>query len=362
MGKEGRSWAMEEFETVNLPDKRLGKRLVKIGESMAKSPESPINQASADWAEAKAAYRFFGNEQVDADAIMRAHADKTVARGASHDVVLAIQDTSYLVYTSHRKTEGLGEISLKKGRNLKDIHSKGLVMHTCLAVSTEGEPLGILNQKVFARKPNGEASKASRDATPVEMKESYRWVESLERAKLSRGSARMVTICDREADFYDFLSSSERLDASILVRARVDRGVNKKSKYAEKDVVKLWDLMRSRPVVDTFEVEVPSKSAGKHNAKREARLATLELRHGAFTLNAPRNHAKGRDAKLPDLSMHAVYAVEADAPEGVDPIEWMLLTDLPVENAARAREVVRWYSLRCLATGSWTRASGCPFA
>ena len=345
-GRDDRSWAMEEFEAVDLADRRLNRRLVKISESMARSPESPISQACGDWAETKAAYRFFGNEQVQAEEIMKAHSQKTVSRCEPHEVVLAIQDTSYLVYTSHRKTKGLGEISIKKGKNVERIPSRGLVMHACMAVTTEGLPLGLLNQSIFAREPKGVSEKASRDAAPVEEKESYRWIDSLRKAKRARGQARMVTVCDREADFYDFLLSSERLDASILVRANVNRDVNKKSKYAEKGVAKLWGLMESRPVEDAFEVEVSLKSSDKHGAEREARTAKLELRYGSFKLNAPRNHIKGRGERLPDLPMSAVYVIEPSPPEGVEAIEWMLLTDLSIESSEEARRIVRWYSLR----------------
>lgn len=111
-------WAEDEFSNVDLSDKRLNKRLIKLCASIADCPESPINQVCADWAETKAAYRFFNNEHVQADKIIKAHSHKTIERAKKQDVILAIQDTSYLVYTSHKKTKGLGKISLKKARIL----------------------------------------------------------------------------------------------------------------------------------------------------------------------------------------------------------------------------------------------------
>ncbi|NQT93232.1 MAG: transposase, partial [Lentisphaerae bacterium] len=136
------SWAAEEFADVNLGDKRLDTRLVTLCDRFSDSPESPINQACADWAETKAAYRFFRNESVDADEILAAHRRKTGQRAKEHKTVLAIQDTSYFVYTSHLKTEGLGKMSMKKGSHVEKIYSKGLVMHACLAITTQGLPLG----------------------------------------------------------------------------------------------------------------------------------------------------------------------------------------------------------------------------
>ncbi len=123
-------WAADEFKEIDLGDKLLDSRLIKLCESFSQSPESPINQACADWAETKAAYRFFKNGNVDVERIMAAHRHKTFGRAKDHRTVLAIQDTSYLVYTNHPKTKGLGEISMKKGRSIDKIYSRGLVMHT----------------------------------------------------------------------------------------------------------------------------------------------------------------------------------------------------------------------------------------
>ena len=129
------SWSREEFSELNLGDKRLNERLIKLCDSLSEAPESPINQACADWAETKAAYRFFRNESVAAEEIMEAHSRKTNERLKDHSVVLAIQDTSYIIYTHHSKTSGLGKLTVKKGKNVEKIYSHGLLMHSTLAVS-----------------------------------------------------------------------------------------------------------------------------------------------------------------------------------------------------------------------------------
>ena len=69
-GEHETSWAAEEFADVSLGDKRLDARLVKLCDRFSNAPESPINQACADWAETKAAYRFFQNENVEAGEIL----------------------------------------------------------------------------------------------------------------------------------------------------------------------------------------------------------------------------------------------------------------------------------------------------
>ena len=102
--KNKSGWAAEEFEEVNLGDKRLDARLIKLCDRFSDSPESPINQACLDWAETKAAYRFFQNNKVEVGKMMAAHICKTAQRAKEHRTVLAIQDTSYFVYTNHPKT------------------------------------------------------------------------------------------------------------------------------------------------------------------------------------------------------------------------------------------------------------------
>lgn len=345
---EKNGWADEEFDNVNLPDKRLDGRLRSICESLSASPECPISQACSDWAEAKATYRFFANDRVEPKDIMAAHSQKTASRIAELDTVLAIQDTSYLIYSGHKKTTGLGEISATQGRHVERLVSKGLVMHACLAVSTCGLPLGLLDLNLFAREPkSAEERRKSRDNTPVEEKEIHRWISSLRNCgERPTGKARVVTVCDREADFYDFLDAGVKSKSLMLVRAKVDRDVNKKSRYAEKDVVKLWAFMKSQKVAGTLDIDIPARDSGKRCSSREARKATLEVKTGSFMLSAPRNNIRNRTETLASLPMRAVHAVEVDPPAGVEPVEWMLLTNLPVENIGDALEVIRWYCLR----------------
>jgi len=341
------SWSEEEFSRVDLGDKRLNKRLINLCESLSDAPESPINQACEDWAETKSAYRFFQNEKVNRSEILAAHSAKTARRAQAHETILAIQDTSYFNYTSHPKTEGLGEISMKKGKNVKEIYSHGLAMHACLAVTTQGLPLGLLSQKITARKSRPTRGKASeRDQLPIEEKESFRWLESLNHTKEVMGDCRAVTVCDRECDIYDFFKRSNEIGAPVLVRASSDRTINRKSRYAEKEVVKLWNYMMARPSSGSYSIEIPHRSKSKHNSERLPRSAEVTVRFGAFQLNAPRNHPQQKAQQLPDIEMNAIYVVEENPPEGEDVIEWMLLTNLAVSSFQEACEIVRWYSLR----------------
>jgi hypothetical protein len=345
-GKSQPGWASEELADVDLGDKRLNARLIGICDRFSESPESPINQACKDWAETKAAYRFLQNENVEVCEVMEAHRLKTAERIKQYETVLAIQDTSYFIYTGHPETEGLGRISLKKGKSVEKIYSNGLIMHACLAVTTNGLPLGLLDQQICARQLRTEERIKEADVTPIEDKESYRWLQALKNTKDITGDTQVVTVCDREADIYEFFMLSDQIKSPVLVRAKCDRAVNKPSKCAEKDVVKLWDHMNKQSAAGTITVEIPSKRKTPHGKAQSARIATLTIKFGSFIFNPPRNNIKHKTQELPDINMHAVYVYEANSPEGVEPVEWMLLTNLTVSNFAEACEKVRWYCLR----------------
>jgi hypothetical protein len=343
MGTEqNNGWAMEEFSNVELGEKRLNKRFIKLCDSLSESPESPINQACADWAETKAAYRFFKNEHVDVDKILEAHSTKTSERVGRHRAVLAIQDTSYLVDTSPRRTTGLGKLTLKTGKRVKKIYSQGLLMHSCLAVTTEGLPLGLWDHKIFARQAVSTDSHPPRDTTPIEEKESDRWLESLQHSTPLCGDTQVVTVCDRQADLYEVFRLSAEIGAPVLVRANYDRPVNQRSMYAERDVVKLWDHLEKQPCAGSCMVEIPARKGTKHATERESRIATLEVRFGSFKLNPP----KRLSSKFPDLERSAIYGLEKNPPAEVQPVEWMLLTNLTINNFDQASEKIQWYCLR----------------
>jgi len=344
--KEIESWARDEFGDADLGDKRLNDRLISLCDRLSRSPESPINQACGDWSQSKAAYRFFKNPRIDSSSILEPHVSKTISRFEGHSTVLAIQDSSYIIYSSHPKTKGLGQISLKKGKNKDKIISSGLVMHSCMAVSTDGLPLGLLGQKIYARKFNTSEMNRLMNVTPIEEKESYRWLELLEMLDSYRCKARVVTVCDREADIYEFLELADRMNAPILVRANTNRAVNKRSRYSEKGVVKLWEFMNAKKAAGRIRLEIPASQKTKQKPRREARVANVEVRYGSFKLNPPVNSNGFRTGKHPDLEMHAVYVREINSPDNVDAIEWMLLTNIPIRNLDDAFEKVRWYALR----------------
>jgi hypothetical protein len=237
------------------------------------------------------------------------------------------------------------KIETNNGYTNKSISVKGLIMHTAFAVNQEGLPLGILDQKIYAR--SNEELKSVEDKNDphlmsIENKESIKWLNSLKNFtnNIDMVKTKIVTVCDREADIYDFFELADNLKSDILVRAAQDRVINKKTLHAKKDNQKLWDVIESLPCQGVIDVEVPVKN------NQPKRTAHLEVRFGKFTMNPPKKNIRNKTENLSNLSIYAVYIVEKHFPEGTDPLEWMLLTNISINTFDEAIEKVRWYCLR----------------
>jgi len=260
------NWAHNEFKTMDLGDQRLNNRLIKLSEDFIKSPESPINQSCGNWAATKAAYRFFQNEMVSYKNIANSHINATIERCDEYNEVLAIQDTTYFTYSHHKETIGLCPLSKNRGKHKESIYTLCLIMHSTLAVSFEGLPLGIIDQKIYSRPEESEERKALKKRThnitlPIEEKDSYRWIESLQKtyAAFQNIETKPIIICDREADIFDLFHIAVELETKVVIRASHNRKVNKSSPYSEVTGEELWNYMEKKQIKGSIELKVPSK-------------------------------------------------------------------------------------------------------
>jgi hypothetical protein len=321
-------WAAEEFAHVELKDGRLNWRCQELATVLAQQPDTPINQACEDWADTKAAYRFFANKKVTPERILAPHQQRTVSRISQHPLVLAVQDTTFFNYSHHPHTEKLGAIGNKKQKQ------QGFAMHSTLAVTPTGMPLGLLTQAFFTR-PVDEPSHQPNDLhkLPIEAKESYRWLQAFEQTiALSPEGMEVVTVCDREADIYEMFALAQEKEASLLVRASADRAL------IDNDARTLWPKVERQRTTGFLTVHITP------NQKRAARTAQVSLRFTTVKLKPP---WRPEQKKLPVVTLQAILVREDNPPAGVDePIEWLLLTNTPVETFADAVQVVQWYCTR----------------
>jgi len=324
-------WTEQEFGRVQLFDERLKQRLFTLAADFFAKPGELIPQASnGSAAKTKASYRFFENANVDMQTLIRPHIESTIERVREHPVVLAVQDTTTLTYTTH-PPEGAGPI------NTSQNSAVGLLLHDTMAFTPEGIPLGLLNVQCWGRDPEQTGKKYHCAQLPIEEKESIKWLVSYravsEIQKLCPNTM-LVSIGDREADLHEFFHEAlkDPCGPKILVRAERTRNRKIEQGNSKED---LWQRMKAKRVKGTVEVAVPRRGS------RPARMAKLQVRFAQVVIAHPLK------SKLPSLRVWCVYAHEVGHPAEVkEPLDWMLLTTIKTESFKNACLRLSWYSRR----------------
>jgi hypothetical protein len=332
-------WAEEELRAADLGDRRLNRRLVRLVGDLAAQPAAPVPQACGGWAATKAAYRFWDNEAVTASAILVAHQGHLRDRLPARDqAVLAIQDTTVLNFTHHPATAGLGYLS--------NLAQRGLLVHSTLCVGPDGVPLGLLHQQLWARPDADFGKRKDRTHKETKAKESQRWLDSLAATEQALPPDQaVVTVADREADFYDLFAAPRRPGHDLLIRAKSRRRIRHEARL-------LGPGIAARPVRGRLRVRLPRANG------RPGRTVTLTLRFGRFVIEPPAVHP--RRAQLVALPLTVVLAQEENPPKGVSPVRWLLLSTLPVRGRRAAAQLVHWYARRWLIERyNYVLKSGC---
>jgi hypothetical protein len=331
------SWAQQEVGQAHLGHAARTKRLVQLVEDLVAHPAESVPQACEDWAATKAAYRFWDNEGVEAAAIRRAHIEKTLARCQGQELILAIQDTTDVDYSTHAATTGLGHL---QGKRTKGRLPHGLKVHSVLAASAQGVPLGLLYQQVWVREEETAAAEepVHRRHQSIEEKESGRWLLAQQAIQESCApEQRVLTIADREADLYDLFAQPRPVGKELLIRAKHDRRLHTEPRA---EAEHLWERIRQTPAAVIVAFEVP------RTPRHTARSTTLAIRFATLTIAPPK--PKKNHLVWKPLPLQVVLAEEVDPPEGETPVSWLLLTTMPVSGYEEAVQVVLWYSYRWL--------------
>lgn len=323
-------WAQEEFGRCRLSPP-LTKRLLTMARDFWARPMADIPEACESVSKMQAAYRFLSNKDVEFETLLQPHyaaTEERIGELGEGAVVLVAQDTTSVNYSHLTTTAGLGPIGTKVDG------PQGLHLHSSLAMTVQGVPLGFVDAQCWARDPREFGKKARRHALPIEAKESWRWIQAyqaLAAVQARKPQIQMVSVGDREADIYELFEEALRdpQGPALLVRAMHDR------KVQDEQQDRLFETIQATPVAGWQSVQLPRQ---KDRAAREAKLA---IRFAEVTLCAPK--AKPH---LGALAVHMVLAQEVDAPAGVEPIEWALLTTLAVQDFEQACEKVAWYTQR----------------
>ena len=337
-------WAEHEFGHARLGDKRLSKRLIRVAQAKAEAPSRAFSGvAKGDWAATKAYYRMIDQPETSAltmPNILAPHRQRTARRMMGQKTVLCLQDGSELNYTHLDSCTGLGELKA----NQTGAKTMGLNLHSTFAVSTSGLPLGVVKAQCLAPKAKSVHDKRQPSQIPIEEKKTFVWIEhhrDLVQLSATMPQTRLVDVCDREADFFEFFDEQRKNPSvDILIRAKHDRNI-------KAEPFKLFAAVRQAPIESRIQVPIPKQSARTKKSKQKARaarpkrLAELALRHLQIQLPAPEYYAD----RAP-VTVELIHAVEQDPPANSEAVEWFLLTTVSIDTAADIEKCLRWYTLR----------------
>jgi hypothetical protein len=342
-------WVLDELKTADLNDKRLNKRFLEIADQLGKRPTGSIPAACGGAAEMVAAYRFFDNEKVTFEKVLQPHIESTRERIASQQHVILVQDTTEIDLTRpEQQVEGAGPLDGETRR--------GALLHMLQAFTSDATPLGAVHASVIVRSDddpsNATKTRAQRRAIPIEDKESYRWVVALRNAQdeaTRHPQTQFVCVGDSESDIYELLAETQEAPGNShwIVRACQDRALQRDS--SEKTAAKsVREQLLAAPLLYTAMISVRGRKAKVSCEKRgrrqprESRDAEVEVRAARLTLRPPHRP----DRKLLPVTVNVVMVRELNPPEGEPAVEWILLTDLPIDTIEDVRGVIEKYTTR----------------
>lgn len=302
----------------------MDKRLIQTVESLEQQTESSILSGCGNKHSAKAFYALLGNEKYSKEALNQAAYTSTRERikESGDSQVLLVQDTTDINLNGHKKTEGLGYCSE---------HVRGVKLHSCLALTPDGVPLGLIGQQYESRSEKKiNLSAEEKKSRPIEEKESFRWLETARQTlEFVPDNVEAVIICDREGDFYELYTELQSLKTSFVVRLTQDR--------ATTDGERSLQQLRRSKACGEVEISVPRDTRNN----RPARTAQMEIACCSVSVARPRRVNPNAPASL---SMNLVRITE-NGEEGKK-IEWFLATNLPISTESEVMEVVNCYVQR----------------
>ena len=359
-------WAGEESASADFGDERLDARFSQIMSSLGNRPNLSIPAGCSGRAEMAATYRFTDNPKVTLEKILAPHAQCTMQRAAEHKIALFVQDTTEIDLTRpQQQVVGAGGLD-GSGR-------RGLFAHVVHAFTPGGTPLGTLSAQIINRpeepknkgKSKGEKEK-QRMGTPIKQKESMRWLDGLRSVRQVAEvlpSTRCVCVADSEADIYELLvEPRETADGrciDFIFRACHNRALEMDDDETARDDVEtkhektaapryLREAVMATPVLYKLDLQIRGRVAktgletcARHKA-RDSRQAKLEVRAAPVRLRSP----KRPGGTLPAVMVNAVIIREINTPLGEEPIEWILLTTLPIDTLEQVKTVVEYYCTR----------------
>jgi hypothetical protein len=334
-------WAQQQFSRCQLGDQRRTRRLVRLAEQVVSHPSGGFPEQTETWADLKAAYRLLDRAEVTFQSIAGAHWQQTRYRSAGRYLVLG--DTTELDFGIHRDIPGLGFTGNGGGW--------GFLLHSGLLVAAEGEEIfGLAGQTIYYRKPLPKKENATQRLQRE--RESGVWGEVIDAVGRPAPDVELVHVLDRGADNFEVYCHclAQQVDWVVRVTQRARKIVK-----PDGTCMPLKEYIGTLPLGGRYELSLRARPG------QAARTASLQVRHGALQVPPPAHQSPYvRHVNPAPIKMHVIQVREVDAPAGTEPIEWVLLTSLVVEDFEDAWAVIGYYEKRWLIE-EWHKAlkTGC---
>jgi hypothetical protein len=329
--KDTTAWSEAIFGTTDLGDKRLTRRLVQIGKQLSSLPGHSLSgSCDGEGSLLEGSYRFLRNNRVNADQIALGGYTATSLLSQTIPTILAVEDTTTLSYT-HQVKDSLGDLGGPRSKS-----SRGFHVHTTMLMDAEKEKtIGLIAQERWCRDINERGIKNHRRVRLYTEKESYKWERNTRELEKRLGSKMMdvISICDREADIFEYIQYKVNHNQRFIVRASHNRKLEGVS-----DNTYLFEMLSSAEILGTYKVSIAQKS------NRKKRQATLELKRTSVTFTPSERRAHGA-RELKPLTLNVVIAKETQQHES-ESLEWILLTTEDTSTFENSRKVTRYYEMR----------------
>lgn len=327
--EESNAAAFALFSGITLPDLRLSKRLIHCTSCLLRRPNAAFSNAMSSWKEIKGWYRFTDNERVKPEEIMSYLGNNTAERCQKKDRVFVASDTTEIVFPKTQIRDCLGYGSSSES-------SRAFQVHTSIAIDTDGVPLGLIHQKCWNRDRAQYGKRVTRASRPIEEKESYKWIESvqgtLQAFRSLKTPAHIIMLGDRESDIFEYFSYIKSQGVDAVIRSRANRKLTNETSL-------MWDHVSQLPLNYKVSFKIPRR------LQHPSRTVELGIKYATNLLLKKPEQVKG---KYEPVAVNMIHVKELDPAKPAGALNWRIVTTLPINSGQEAWEIAQNYKYRWL--------------
>lgn len=347
------------------PDVRIAKRCNLIINTMMSKPEKTITALTDSAAESRAVFRLLSSVSFGYAKLLEGYIHSVAKmirlrfKTLSSNRLLIVQDTSDINLSGLKSTrEKLGYLPSSNC----NLNKFGLSIHSGLAVSTDGEPIGLLHQQTIIRKIGELGKSKGRKERPIEEKESYKWLNCIKEVLKLEIKKELVFVGDRENDINEVfllqkecnLNQTKQSQFNLVVRARHSRTIKVVNESTGKSVsVIIDDYIRSHSKMKLKGMIKISRSQKQDEKEIEVNIFSSKIKLNPFKV-LPKSELDDI-YEISNLELNVVMVENIK-----ENIRWILFTTLDISTNKAVLDVVQYYKHRWLIERfHYTLKSGC---